>query len=229
MKYTSILGEREIVLSELDPSTRRNFVSRHWISLCEVSDPPLAALIREFYSNLSVYSEVVGSHYLTSWIRVQEFTISKKIVSKALGVPLVRKPSFLYTKFPSIDDIKSLLYSRPVSWGTELRINSCEFTKLNSLYLRISYHNIYLISQVHIVPINRCVFLYALVTDASMCFASLFIQTIVDISRSKSKGQKLFFPMYIYRIFKFLGLFDFPPLKLIHITAHIGATFLRQR
>ena len=164
-----------------------------------MSDPPLAALIREFYSNLSVYSEVVGSHYLTSWIRVQEFTISKKIVSKALGVPLVRKPSYLYTKFPSIDDIKSLLYSRPVSWGTELRINSCEFTKLNSLYLRISYHNIYLISQVHIVPINRCVFLYALVTDASMCFASLFIQTIVDISRSKSKGQKLFFLMFIFR------------------------------
>ena len=62
-----------------------------------------------------------------------------------------------------------------------------------------------------------------------MCFPSLFIQTIVDISRRKSKGQKLFYLMYIYRILRFLGLFEFPPLELVHITALIGATFLRQR
>ena len=48
-KYRSIWGEREIVLSELDPSISRKFVSSNWVSLCEVSDPPLAALIREFY------------------------------------------------------------------------------------------------------------------------------------------------------------------------------------
>ena len=106
---------------------------------------------------------------------------------------------------------------------------SCEFTELNSLYLGISCCKIYPISHVKIVPIDRCAFLYALVTNGSMCFPSLFIQTIVDISRSKSKGQKLFFPMYIYGILRFLGLFQFSPLELIHITTSIGATFLRQR
>ena len=65
-KYRSIWGEREIVLSELDPFICRNFVSRNWVSLCEVSDPPLAILIKEFYSNLSIYSEITGGHYLTS-------------------------------------------------------------------------------------------------------------------------------------------------------------------
>ena len=50
------------------------------------------------------------------------------------------------------------------------------------------FHNIYPISHVHIVPIDRCAFLYALITNGSMCFPFLFIQTIVDISRSKSKG-----------------------------------------
>ena len=82
----------------------------------------------------------------------------------------------------------SLLCGCPISWGTEPRINSCEFTKLNSLYLRISCHNIYPISHVHTVPIDRCAFLYAFVTNGSMCFPSMFIQTIVDITRSKSKG-----------------------------------------
>ena len=59
------------------------------MSLWDVSDPPLATLIREFYSNLSVYSKVTGGHYLTSWIRSKEFRITKHVVSEALGVPLI--------------------------------------------------------------------------------------------------------------------------------------------
>ena len=61
-----------------------------------------------------------------------------------------------------------------------------------------------------------------------MCFPSLFIQTIIEIYRSKSKAQKLFFPMFIYTVLNFLGLEDFPTLELVHIIAPIGATFLRQ-
>ena len=119
----------------------------------------------------------------------------------------------------------SLLRGRSISWGIEPRINSYEFTELNYLYLQISYHNIYPISHVHIVPIDRCAFLYAFIIDGSMCFPSLFIQTIVVIYRSKSKG---FFLVYISRILRFLGLSDFPPLELVRLTTPIGATFLRQ-
>ena len=64
----------------------------------------------------------------------------------------------------------SLLYGRLVSRGSEPRITSFEFTKLSSLYLRITCHNIYPILHVHIVPIERCAFLYAFITDGSMCF-----------------------------------------------------------
>ena len=161
-------------------------------------DPPLTALIREFFSNHSIYAEVIGGHYLTSWIRGKEFRITKQIIFEALGVPLFRKPTYPYIEFPPVDDIMSLLCGRLVSWGSEPRINSCEFTKLDYLYLRISFHNIFPISHVHTIPIDRCAFLYALITDGSMCFPSLFIQTIVDIYRSKSKAQKLFFFLCIY-------------------------------
>ena len=47
-KYRSIWCEREIVLSELDPSICRNFVSRNWVSLCEVSDLPPAVFVRTY-------------------------------------------------------------------------------------------------------------------------------------------------------------------------------------
>ena len=117
--------EREIVLDELDPSIRRNLVSRNWVSLCDVSDPPLEALIRELYLNLFIYSKVRGKHYLTTWIRGKEFMITKQTVSEALGVPLVCKPTYPYTEFPPVDDTKYLLCGRSVSWGSEPRINSC--------------------------------------------------------------------------------------------------------
>ena len=158
-KYRSLWGEREIILSELNSSIHRNFVCKNWVSLCEVSNPPPIALIKEFYSNLSVYSKVTDGYYLTFRIRGQEFTISKQTISEVLGVLLVRKPTYPYTKFPAIDDMMSLLCGNPISCGTKPRINSCEFIELNSLYLRITCHNIYPISHVHIVSIDRCAFL----------------------------------------------------------------------
>ena len=45
-KYSSIWGERQLVLDELDPSIFRNLVSRNWASLCDVSYSPSAALIK---------------------------------------------------------------------------------------------------------------------------------------------------------------------------------------
>ena len=85
------------------------------VSLCDVSDPPLAALIRKFFSNLSIYSVVTGGHYLTSWISGKEFRITKQTVFEALGVPLVGKPTYLYTEFSPVNDVMSLLCGRSVS------------------------------------------------------------------------------------------------------------------
>ena len=123
-KYKSIWGERQIVLDELDPSICRSLVSRNGVSLCDVSRPPPTTLIREFYSNLSIYFEEKHGYYLTTWIRGKEFKITKRIVSEALGVPLVHRPAFPYTESPPIDDVMSLLCARSVTWGSEPRINS---------------------------------------------------------------------------------------------------------
>ena len=113
-KFRSVWGEKQ-TLDKLGPSNRRSLVSRTWVSLCDVSDPPSVALIREFYSNLSVHSEDTDGHYLSTWIRGKEFRITKHLVSEALGVPMVRKPTYPYTEFPSIDDIMSSLCGRSVT------------------------------------------------------------------------------------------------------------------
>ena len=102
---------------------------------------------------------------------------------------------------------------------------------LNSIicFFRISCHCIWPISHLHIIPIERCAFLYALIIDAPMSFPTLFIRSLVEVHRSSAKSHSLFFPVFMHRILLDLELEDFPASEPVHIIAPIGATFLRQR
>ena len=226
IKYRSIWRERQINLDELYRSVHRNLGSRKWFSLCSDLEPPPTTLIRDFYLNLSTHSDDSGGHYLTTSIRGEEFWITKQIVSKALCVPLVRKPTYPYTDSPPMDDVMTFLCGRSVTWGTEPRLNSRKLTEINYILFKIACH-IFPISRVHTIPIDRCVFLYALIIDGSICFPSLFIQTIVEVHRSKSRNHSLYFSIFIHRILNFLELENFHSLELIHIIAPIRVSFLR--
>ena len=67
VKYRSIWGERQINLDKLDHFVFQNLKSRKWLPLYYDLVPPLATLIREFYSNLSAHSNSFCGHYLTTW------------------------------------------------------------------------------------------------------------------------------------------------------------------
>ena len=82
-------AKRKVILDELDPKIRRNFKSRGWLPLMDIEHPPPIALIREFYSNLSVHSDDSNTQYVMSWIRGEEYIITPQVVAFALGVPLV--------------------------------------------------------------------------------------------------------------------------------------------
>ena len=213
-KYRFIWGERQLVPDELDPSIRRNLVSRNQGSSCEVSHSSPAALIREFYSNLFVYSEDTGGHYLTSQIRGKEYRITKRVFSEILGVPLVCRPTLTYTESPPLDDVMSLLYGRSISWGFEPRINLSELIEVKYLFIRIACHNIFPISHIHTIPLDRSVFLYAFITDGFMCFPSLFIQTIVEVYRKVSLRHIIFYFLFLsIGFYSFQGQTAFLPLS----------------
>ena len=159
---------------------------------------------------------------MKSWIRGEEYVITPQVVASALGVPLVQQLVYPYDEIPHFDDIMSLITSTTIQWGTYHRIISHELTELNYLFFRILCHSIWLISHLHTIPIERCAFLYALVTDASICFPFLFISTLVEVYRSSSKGHGLFFPVFIHRILLDLGLEDFRASEPVHIIAPIG-------
>ena len=96
------------MLNDVDPAIRANFGSRGWLSLLEVDYPPLTALIREFFSNLSCH--IYDSNTLVrSWIRGVEFTITPRVVADALGVPVVREHVYPYEESPPLDDVMSYI------------------------------------------------------------------------------------------------------------------------
>ena len=72
-------------------------------------------------------------------------------------------------------------------------------------------------------------FLYALISSASISFPHLFLCSLNEVHRSSAVSYALIHPNFIHRIFLFLSLVDFPTGEPIHVIAPIGATFLKQR
>ena len=84
IKYRFIWSERVVVLDELSSSIGQNFEFKGWLSICSNLVSPLAAIIREFYSNFSIHSIVTGGHFLATWVRGSEYQITRQDVSNAL-------------------------------------------------------------------------------------------------------------------------------------------------
>ena len=87
--FRLVWAEHKVILDELDLDIRRNFERMGWLLLLEVEYPPSIALIKEFYSNLSVHSDDSNTQYVRSWIRGEEYVITPLVVVSVLGVPLV--------------------------------------------------------------------------------------------------------------------------------------------
>ena len=207
--------ERSVLLDELDPSIRANFERRGWLPLLDIGLPPPTALIREFYSNLSIH--IYDSNTLVkSWIRGVEYTITPRVVADALGVLLVLHPIYPYDQSPPLNNIMSYITGTSLRWGSDPQITSAELTKTTYLFFRIACHSLWPISHLHTIPLERCAFLYALVTDTPISFPHLFLHSLNEVHRSLSTAHTLFHPIFIHRILLFLGLDDFLASEPVH-------------
>ena len=70
-------------------------------------------------------------------------------------------------------------------------------------------------------------FLYAFMSDASICFLHLFLRSLNEVHRSSAIGHALIHLIFIHRILLFLVLADFPAGEPVHVVGPLGATFLR--
>ena len=72
-------------------------------------------------------------------------------------------------------------------------------------------------------------FLYAFMSGASISFPHLFLRSLNEVHMSFAIGHALIHPIFIHRIFLFLGLANFLTGEPVHVVGPLGATFLRQR
>ena len=215
-----------MILDEVDPAIRANLEFRGWLSLLEIDHPPLTAIIREFFSNLSCH--IYDSNtFVRSWIRDVEFTITPGIVAEALGVPVVTELVYPYAESSPIDVVVSHITGSSIQWGSDPRITSSALFETAYLFLRVACHSLWPISHLHTIPLEQCVFLYAFMSGASISFPHLFLCSLNEVYRSSAIGHALIHPIFIHKILLFLGLADFPSGEPVYVVAPLGATFLR--
>ena len=92
-------------------------------------------------------------------------------------------------------------------------------TETAYLFFRIACHLLWPISHFHTILLERCVFLYAFVSRASISFPHLFLRSLNEVHRNSAVGHALIHPIFIHRILLFLGLDCFPSGKPVHVIA----------
>ena len=124
-------------------------------------------------------------------------------MADALGVPLVQHPVYPYSESPPLDDIMSYITGSSIQWGSDPRITTAEFTEIHYLFFRIACHSLWPISHLHTIPLERCAFLYALITNAFINFSHLFLRFVNEVYRSSSTTHALFHTIFIHQILLF--------------------------
>ena len=150
-------------------------------------------------------------------------------MAEALGVPVVTDLVYPYDESPPIDEVMSHIIGSSIQWGFDHRITSSALSEATYLFLRVACHSLLPISHLHTIPLERCVFLYAFMSGASISFPHLFLRSLNEVHRSSAIGHALIYPIFIHRILLFLGLADFPASEPVYVVGPLGATFLRQR
>ena len=150
-------------------------------------------------------------------------------MAEALGVPVVSDPVYPYDESPPIDEVMSHITGSSIQWGSDPWITFSALSETAYLFLRVACHSLWPISHLHTISLERCVFLYAFMTGASISFSHLFLRSLNEVYRSSAIGHALIYPIFIHRILLFLGLANFPASEPVHVVSPLGATFLRQR
>ena len=117
-------------------------------------------------------------------------------MAEALGFPIVADPIYPYDESPPIDEVISHITGSSIQWGSDPRITSSMLSKAAYLFLRVACHSLWLISHLHTIPLERCVFLYAFMSGASISFLHLFLRSLNKVHRSSTIGHVLIYPIF---------------------------------
>ena len=131
-------------------------------------------------------------------------------MAKVFGVPVVTEPVYPYAESPPIDVVMSHILGSSIQCGSDPQITSSVLSETAYLFLRVTCHSSWPISHLHTISLERCVFLYAFMSGASINFPHLFFRSLNEVHRSSAIGHALIHPIFIHRsTYEFLHLYLF--------------------
>ena len=187
--------EPQVILSDFsdtDPPTVIN--SRGWKSLCDIPVTCPSMIIQEFDSNMHGFDTSVP-HFVPH-IRGTHIVVTLGIVSEVPHVPRVVHPDYSgrdLLKTVSKDELLSLIYKTPSSWGYHQN-NPCSSFAKGLIFLNMVMTFIrHPLSHYNSITEPRARFLLSLLEDISIDFLSHFILSFIDVYRDRTTRNKLIF------------------------------------
>ena len=197
-----IHSEREVVLLDFSDTDLTTIIySRGWESLCGAPITCPSVIIQEFYSNMHGFDYSIPQ--FVTRVRGIRMVITPGIVSKVLHVPRVAYPDYPgceHLKTVSKDELSSLFYETPSSWGDRQNTSCSAFAKGSRILNMVMTFILHPLSHYNIITEPRAQFLLSLIEGLTIDFPSHFILSLIDVYKDTVICDKLIFPFAIMRL-----------------------------
>jgi hypothetical protein len=185
----TIIAERPVNLSDLQDSQfqmiSRIFTQRRWEYFISPPARPFINLVREFYANMEIQQDsdehVDAPLQIISFVRGVQIVVTREVIAEVTGIPLIEDPGYPYPTedFPSRTDMTKL-FIPPGSynfWRDSMKVIPLgHLSHPVKLLTRIVMQNVFPIDHHSDLGFARGQFIYALLTDVQIDFASIAIR-----------------------------------------------------
>ena len=226
--WQGIHSERQVILLDFtDTNLPIVIYSWGWGSRCDILGNCPSMIIQEFYSNMHGFDTFVP-HFL-SHIWGTRIIVTPNIVFEVLHVPKVAHPdypSYDRQRTMSKDELSSLFYETPSSWGDHQNALCSGFAKGLGFLNMVMTFILHLFSHYNSFTEPCARFLLSLSKDISIDFPSHFILSFIDVYRDMTTHDKLIFPSTITRLLRHFSV-SFPKFPHFTVMSAIEAATIR--
>ena len=136
--------------------------------------------------------------------------VTPDIVSEVLHVPRVTHPDYPgcdLLKTLSKDELESLFYETPSSWGKRQNTPYSTFAKGLRFFNMVMTFILHPLSHYNTITESRARFLLSLLEDIPIDFPSHFILSLINVYKDTTTHDKLIFPLAITRLLRHFSVF----------------------
>ena len=156
--------------------------------------------------------------------------VTPDIVSKVLHVPKVAHsdyPGCQHLRTVSKDELFSLFYETPSSWGNHQNTSCSTFAKGTRILYMVMTFIPHPLSHYNNITEPRARFLLSLIEDISIDFPSHFILSLIDVYKDTATCDKLIFPSAIMRLLRHFSI-SYPEFPHFSHMCAIDATMVKR-